>query len=124
MILGFMYTLGMDKEARLKFIVDFLEDKKGINPLVLDVSKFSSVTDYLVIIDGFVSRHVSAMGSSLVRDVKEKFAERPIRVEGLQAGEWVLVDYGDIIVHIFMPGMRDRYNLESLWKDGKKLSFA
>ncbi|MCH9621622.1 MAG: Ribosomal silencing factor RsfS [Chlamydiia bacterium] len=114
----------MDKNARLKYIVDFLEDKKGVNPLVLDVSKFSNVTDYLVIIDGFVSRHVSAMGVSLAREMKDKFKERPLRVEGLQAGEWVLVDYGDIIVHIFMPGVRDRYNLETLWKEGQVVSFA
>ena len=113
-----------DKQERLKFIVDHLIDKKGLNPLVLDVSEFSNVTDYLVIVDGFVNRHVSAMGVTLIREMKEKFSERPSKVEGLQHGEWILVDYHDIMVHIFMPGLRERYDLECLWKDGKEVLFA
>lgn len=112
------------EKTRLKFIVDHLIDKKALNPLVLDVSKFSNVTDHLVILDGLVNRHVSALGSTLIKEMKEKFSERPLRVEGLQAGEWVLVDYGDIIIHIFMPGLRERYNLECLWKEGKEISLV
>ena len=113
-----------NKQSRLKFIVNHLVDKKGLNPLVLDVSKFSNVTDYLVIVDGFVNRHVSAMGSTLIREMKEKFSERALRVEGLHAGEWILVDYSDIIIHIFMPGLRERYDLECLWKEGKEVILA
>jgi ribosome-associated protein len=124
MILGLVYTTFMSKKKRLKYIVDHLEGMKGMNPLILDVSKFSNVTDYLVIVDGFVNRHVSAMGTSLARSMKSDFTERPVRVEGLQSGEWVLIDYSDIIVHIFMPGERDRYNLEELWKAGEKVSLA
>ena len=53
--------------------------------------------------------------------MKRTFSERPLRVEGLQSGDWVLVDYSDITVHIFMPGLRERYNLESLWQKGKEV---
>lgn len=113
-----------DKEKRLKFIVDHLVDKKGLNPLVLDISAISNITDYLIIVDGFVNRHVSAMGSTLVRAMKEKFSEKALKIEGLQSGEWILVDYSDIIVHIFMPGLRERYDLECLWKEGKQIHLA
>jgi ribosome-associated protein len=106
---------------RLKFIVKHLTDKKGINPLILDVQGFSNVTDYLVIVDGLVNRHVSAMGSTLARAMKETFSERPLRLEGLASGEWILVDYSDIIVHIFMPGLRERYDLEELWSEGRQI---
>jgi ribosome-associated protein len=122
-----IYTKTMknkDQKARLQFILEHLTDKKGVNPLVLDVSEFSNVTDYFVIVDGMVNRHVSAMARTLVREMKEKFLQRPHRMEGLQAGEWILVDYADIIVHIFMPGLRERYDLENLWKEGKRVSLA
>ena len=113
-----------ENNKRLKFIINHLSEKKGENPLILDVREFSNVTDYLVIVDGFVNRHVSAMGTTLVRAMKEEFSERPSRVEGLVGGEWVLIDYSDILVHIFMPGLRERYDLECLWSDGKKLSLV
>ena len=113
-----------DQLERLQFIVQHLEDKKGVNPLVLDVRGFSNVTDYLVIVDGHVNRHVSAMGRTLVREMREKFFLRPERMEGVQAGEWILLDYTDIIVHIFMPGLRERYDLERLWADGKKVDIS
>lgn len=114
----------IEQKERLSFIVKHLEDKKGLNPLILDVSGFSNVTDYLVIVDGLVNRHVSAMGSTLAREMKEKFSERPLRMEGLQSGEWILIDYADVHVHLFMPGLRERYDLEELWKAGKQVKLA
>ena len=110
-----------DQTERLKFIVNHLNEKKGINPLILDVRAFSNVTDYLVIVDGLVNRHVSALGSTLAREMKEKFSERPLRLDGLASGEWILIDYSDIIVHVFMPGLRERYDLEQLWNEGKQI---
>lgn len=110
--------------SRIKFILNHLEEKKGVNPLVLDISGFSTVTDYLIIVDGFVNRHVSSMGRTLVKEMRETFLERPVRVEGLSSGDWVLVDYGDIIIHIFLPDLRQRYDLETLWSEGKKLTLV
>lgn len=113
-----------ETQERIKFILNHLEDKKGTNVLVLDVSKFSNVTDFIVMADGFVNRHVSAMVKTLIQEVREKFFERPIRVEGLASGEWVLVDFGDIIVHVFLPDLRERYDLESLWSKGSKVTIS
>jgi ribosome-associated protein len=110
-----------NQTERLKFIVNHLTEKKGINPLVLDVKGFSNVTDYLIIVDGLVNRHVSALGSTLARAMRENFSERPLRLDGLSSGEWILIDYSDIIVHIFMPGLRERYDLEQLWIEGKQI---
>lgn len=94
-------------------------EKKGLNILALYVGHFSSVTDYLIIAEGNVSRHVQAMGQEVIKTVRDDDEVRPLRVEGLQTGEWVLIDYSDIMVHIFMPGLRSMYRLEELWGKGK-----
>jgi ribosome-associated protein len=103
----------------LRKISQAAAEKKGVGLLVLEVGHFSTVTDYLVIVEGNVDRHVLALAHEIVKEVRDAFGIRPHHVEGLSAGEWVLIDYGDIIVHIFMPGMREKFCLESLWSMGK-----
>jgi len=103
----------------LKKISEAAAEKKGVGLLVLEVGHFSTVTDYLVIVEGNVDRHVLALAHEIVKEVRDTFGIRPHHVEGLSAGDWVLIDYSDIIVHIFMPGMREKFRLESLWSPGK-----
>lgn len=104
---------------RLQFIAQHLEERKGNNIVTLDVQGISNVFDYMVIVDGFVNRHVSSMIRSLVDEMKIKFNERPVRVDGLSSGEWVLIDFGDILVHAFIPELREMYDLETLWSKSK-----
>jgi ribosome-associated protein len=102
----------------LKAIAQAIYDKKGINILVLDVKGLSTITDYAVIAEGNVDRHVVAIAHA-VQDEMEKRGEKPVYVEGMQTGDWIVLDFIDVMVHLFMPGLREKYQLEKLWKDGK-----
>jgi ribosome-associated protein len=93
-------------------------DKKGMNILCLDLRNVSTLTDYAIIGEGAVNRHVIAIAQALIEEL-EKNGLKPVRVEGLQTGDWVVVDYVEFMVHLFMPGIRDRYQLEELWRKGK-----
>jgi len=105
-----------------KFILDTIAqtifDKKGINILVLDLRGISTLADFVVIAEGNVDRHVIAI-SHAVEETLKKLGIKPVYVEGMRSGDWVVLDYLQIMVHIFMPGLRDKYQLESLWKAGK-----
>lgn len=93
-------------------------DKKGFNILALDVREISSMTDYFIIAEGNVDRHVIALSKDL-RDALKKRGETPIYVEGEQDGDWLVMDYGDFIIHLFQPEYREKYQLEDLWHDAK-----
>ena len=93
-------------------------DKKGFNILALDVRGISSLTDYVLIAEGSVDRHVIAIAKELLEVLKAR-GEKPIYVEGLEAGDWIVLDYLDYMIHLFMPGLRDKYQLEELFRDGK-----
>lgn len=105
-------------EILIQKIAEVISDKKGLNTLALDVSHFSTVTDYLVIAEGNVDRHVIAIANEIIKVLKDEYHLRPHHVEGLHVGDWVLIDYADIIIHLFMPGMREKYRLEELWSKG------
>lgn len=98
----------------LNQIAQTVYDKKGLNILALDVRAISSITDYLLIAEGNVDRHVSAIAHAIVSEIDA----HPLHVEGLESGDWVVIDYGHIIIHLFQPGLRDKYSLEKLWKEG------
>jgi ribosome-associated protein len=102
----------LDKAAQTIF------DKKGFNILALDVSDVSSMTDYFLIAEGNVDRHVIALGDEL-RYVLKKEGERPFHVEGDQSGDWLVMNYGDFVIHLFQSEMREKYALEELWHDAK-----
>ena len=91
-----------------------LDDAKAQNIVVLDVRKFSSIADYMVIATGTSTRHVSAVADNLI-DALKKEGVRAWGIEGQDTGEWVLVDFGDVIVHIMQAETRDFYQLEKLW---------
>lgn len=93
-------------------------DKKGVNILALDVKGASGFTDYVLIAEGNVDRHVIAIAQG-VMEILEKKGEKPIYIEGLQSGDWIVIDYLDFMIHLFMPGLRDKYRLEELFQEGK-----
>jgi ribosome-associated protein len=106
----------------LNRIAQVIFDKKGMNILGLDVRGVSSMTDFVIIAEGNVDRHVVAIGDAII-DALKKEGCRAIHTEGLQSGDWVVIDFLDIMVHLFMPGLREKYCLEDLWKDGQILDF-
>ena len=107
-----------DPLAVLNLIAQTIYDKKGINILALDVRGISFMTDFVLIAEGNVDRHVSAIGKAII-EALEKTGERTEYTQGLKEGEWAVLDFFDIMVHLFMPELRDKYQLEQLWKDGK-----
>lgn len=103
---------------KIKELVDItiaaLEDVKAVDVVVFEVSKLTSISDYMIIASGKSKRQVNALAESVVEAAK-KFGTQPLGVEGKTEGEWVLVDLGDIIVHIMYPDTREYYQLEKLW---------
>ena len=94
-----------------------LEDLKAVDPVVMDVRSLSSVMDYLVIATGSSSRHVKSLADNVLLKAKAH-GLRPLGVEGERIGEWVLVDFGDVVVHVMQPATRSFYDLERLWSVG------
>ena len=92
-----------------------LEDVKAEDIIELDVTDKTSITDYIVVATGSSSRHVKSIASNVVTDAKHA-GSQPLGVEGEQDGEWVLVDLGDVIVHVMQRQIREFYDIESLWK--------
>jgi len=107
----------------LNSIAQMIYDKKGFNILALDVQGLSTITDYLLIAEGNVDRHVVSMARTIVEEMKET-GEKPIHTEGMGTGDWVVLDYGPIMVHLFTPGLRAKYSLERLWPDSKLIDLA
>jgi len=103
-------------EALKKLVVDALEDIKGGDIRVLDVRDKTSITDVMVIATGNSNRQVKALVDSVIEKSK-KAGVGVLGVEGAEAGEWALVDLGDVVVHVMQPSIRDFYNLEKLWGD-------
>lgn len=95
-------------------VLDALDDLKAVDPVVLDVRALSSVMDYLVIASGTSARHVKSLADNVVVKAKDRGA-RPIGIEGGAVAEWVLVDFGDVVVHVMQPATRSFYDLERLW---------
>ncbi|MCL6756226.1 MAG: ribosome silencing factor [Candidatus Rhabdochlamydia oedothoracis] len=101
----------------LNQIAQIIFDKKGSNILALDIRGISSLADFVIIAEGNVDKHVSAIASTIVDELK-KAGLKPSYIEGLQNGDWAIIDYLDTMVHIFEPGLRERYRLEDLWNKG------
>lgn len=95
-------------------------EKKGLEPVLLDVKDVSSYTDYILILSGRSDRHVQAVADA-VEDAMRASGVRPIGVEGKRDGQWTLLDYGDIVVHVFYHPVREHYDLEGMWIDAPRV---
>lgn len=97
-----------------KSIINALENLKGKEIVTLDVSQLSDVMDTLIIASGTSGRHARSLAENLVEETK-KAGFRALGIEGLESGDWVLVDYGDTVVHVMQDEARNYYELEKLW---------
>jgi len=97
-----------------QLITAALEDVKGQNIVQLDVREMTDVTDTLIIASGTSGRHARSMANNVVEELKKQ-GHRPLGIEGIDAGDWVLVDYGDTVVHVMQKETREFYELEKLW---------
>lgn len=93
---------------------------KAKDVVALDISKLTSFTDTFIIVSASSTRQVKAIGERLQSDLRDEKV-KPLSVEGLEEGRWVLMDYGDVIIHIFYEPVRSEFNLEGLWADAKEL---
>ena len=120
-----MSTRKADAETRKRVVlcVNASLEKKAADLIVLKVKEFSSVTDYFVICSGASDRQVQAIASSIQETLK-KADILPIGVEGEAVGKWVLIDYGDFIVHIFYEPVREFYEIERLWPEAPRMAIA
>jgi len=95
-------------------IINSLEDIKAVNPVAIDVTRISSLTDFMVIASGTSNRHIAAMSEHVLEDLKETNISG-IKIEGQGGDDWVLVDAGDVVIHLMSADAREFYDLESLW---------
>jgi ribosome-associated protein len=100
-------------------ILSSLDDDKAEDIVKIDLSGRSSLCDTIVIATGRSSRHVASLAENLARRLKE-WGLSGVRVEGLTQGDWVLIDAGDVVVHLFRPEVRTYYDLEGMWSVGEK----
>ncbi len=108
-----------DVKYILHLVAQALFDKQGMNILALDVRGLSTLTDYMIIAEGHVDKHVVALADHVISTLEKTVHLSPLHVEGEAAGDWIVIDYLDVMVHIFMPGLREQYALEQLWPEAK-----
>ncbi len=113
----------MQAEQLKDLIVNALEDVKAKDISVIDVRGRTSVTDYMVLASGTSNRHVRSLADSVAIDAKEQ-GVRVGNVEGGGGSDWILVDMGDVVVHVMMPATREFYDLERFWRDAPEVGAA
>ena len=106
----------MQSVELLDFVINKIDDMKGRDVVKLDVQKKSTITDFMVICSGNSKKHVQSIGENVALEAKNSGIP-PIGIEGKEAGEWVLVDLGGVIVHVMQESTRDFYQLEKLWSE-------
>jgi ribosome-associated protein len=111
----------MDSKKLALLCRELADNKKAEHILILDVRKLSTVTDYFVIASGSSSPHLRAIIHEITDRVREDFDLRPRAMDGNMNGDWVVLDYFDVIVHVMRTEVRERYNLEGLWGDAPQV---
>jgi len=113
----------LKQDPYIQAAIGALLDKKALNVMLLDVKGLSTITDAMIIAEGFVDRHTIALANSCEMALKD-LGKPVFRSEGTHTGEWVVLDYFDFMVHIFAPGYRDRYEIEKLWPEAKLVDIS
>ena len=102
------------RQQTLRVVLASLDNMKAEDTVTIDLTGKSSIGDYMVVTTGGSQRHVASIADRVIKDLHEAGAKR-VRVEGQRVGDWVLIDAGDVIVHVFRPEVRIFYNLEKMW---------
>ena len=105
-------------------IASAADDKKAQDIVLLNVSDVSYLADYFVIVTGFSRTQLNAIAESIEKRLEEKYNLQPTRVSGKREGNWIVQDYGDVIVHSFLPEEREYYNLEAFWGHAEQIEFS
>ena len=113
----------MNSEELAKKIVRILDSKKGMEIVGIDIHDLTTIGDYFILVTGTSSPHVKALAEE-VEDTLAKEGLEPRRVEGAQSATWILIDYQDVILHVFTKETREFYNLERLWSDAPRLDLT
>ena len=109
-----------DSKEMLKVIIDALQDKKAEDIRVIDISNVSVIADYFVIASGSNTNQIQAMVDNVEEEMFKAGFDNP-KDEGYNTGSWILLDYNDVIVHVFSEDDRAFYNIERIWRDGKEI---
>ena len=108
-------------DPELQLAIRSADEKKAVDMVALDLREIASFTEFFFIATGMNQRQVQAIADEISEQLKKEFQRRPVRIEGYNSAEWVLLDYGDFIVHLFDKDAREFYDLERLWRDAKKV---
>jgi ribosome-associated protein len=105
---------------KARLCLEIIQERKAIDPVLMEVGRLTSFTDYFLVASGASSRQVQAISQHMARRLREE-GFRPFGVEGEQEGHWVLMDYGDVVIHIFYQPVREFYDLEGLWTEAPRV---
>mgnify|MGYP000001581903 CR=1 FL=1 len=109
-------------DPELQLAIRCISDKKGVDIVALDLRDIASFTEFFVITSGTNQRQVQAIADEIGERLKKEMDARPVRVEGYSSAEWVLLDYGDFIIHVFNSESREFYDLARLWRDARPVT--
>lgn len=113
-----------DLDAELQLAIRSADDKKAVSMVGLDLREIASFTEFFFIASGTNPRQVQAIADEITEKLREEHRRRPTRVEGYSKAEWILLDYGDFVIHLFDKEARDFYDLERLWRDARRVEIA
>lgn len=110
----------MKTNSLTKTIIEAIQDKKGSSICSINLAKIPTAPAFdFVICQGKTPSQTTAIADNVVEKVREKLNRKPISTNGIRNGQWIIIDYGDVMVHVFTPDFREFYNLEDLWIDGE-----
>ncbi len=109
----------------LRVIADAILDKKGEDVISLDLRPIgTAITDFFMVCTGTSTTMVSAIADNILKEAKEKLGIKPLRMQGLENAFWVIIDFGNVVVHIFLKEYREFYRLEDLWADAPRVTYT
>lgn len=114
-------TVQVDAEALKAAVIELIQEKKGKSIVCLDLRSIpEAITDYFIICHGDSTTQVRAIADHISEEIRNRIGLKPLHTEGINYGEWALIDLGEVIIHVFVPEKREFYQLEDLWHDAKR----
>jgi ribosome-associated protein len=111
----------LDSKERALLCAAYALEKKAFNVRILEVKEISSLTNYLLLASGRSDRQVQAVAEAVRLGLKKEHATVPLAIEGMKEGRWILIDYGDVMVHVFQEPVREFYDLDGLWSEAPEV---